>query len=512
MRTDLINIIFGMKVRQARTEMGLSLKDFAAQCEMSASYITEIEKGRKYPKIDKIMKMSTVLDKEYDELVSIRLDPSLRHLETTLSAPLLQAFPFDEFGLDIADLVNMLTRAPDKASALLRAILEIGRRYDMKDEHFLRAALRSYQEINDNYFPDLEEAALAFSAENALTVPVTHDEIAAVLQHELGYELDTNTLAGDPVLSGYRSVMVKGRPPRILVNSQLSEAQIKFLYAREIGYDCLKLKGRAFTSPPEVVESFEQVFNDFQASYFAGALLMPRAEILADIEAFFGQEQFQPQRLQAMLTKYRVTPEMLLYRFSELVPQHFGIGIHFLRFHDADGDYHLVKQLNMSQLPLPSGIGLNEHYCRRWLTTRLLQEMEDATPVSADMVTSNGIYARANGTREVETPHIGVQMSEYFGSGTRFLCMGFGRKFTLTPDVNTSVIVGFRVDSDLPAAIHFVDDPDVPVTVINETCERCPLTETQCTMRAAPPRVLRARDARAERQQAVQALLAELRN
>ena len=103
-----------------------------------------------------------------------------------------------------------------------------------------------------------------------------------------------------------------------------------------------------------------------------------------------------------MLTNYRVTPEMLLYRFSELVPQHFGIGIHFLRFHDADGDYHLVKQLNMSQLPLPSGIGLNEHYCRRWLTTRLLQEMVDAVPVSAEMVASNGIYAQRDGTLEIE--------------------------------------------------------------------------------------------------------------
>jgi hypothetical protein len=203
---------------------------------------------------------------------------------------------------------------------------------------------------------------------------------------------------------------------------------------------------------------------------------------------------------------------MLLYRFSELVPQFFGIGIHFLRFQNAGDTYHLVKQLNMSQLPLPSGIGLSEHYCRRWLTTRLLQEMEDAVPVSAEMVAANGIYAQRDGTLEIDKPHIGVQMSEYFGSGTRFLCMGFGRPLALSPGVNTSVIVGFRVDADLGSAIKFVDDPDVPVTVINETCERCALTETQCTMRAAPPHVLHKRVARSERQKAVQALLAELRN
>ena len=63
------------------------------------------------------------------------------------------------------NLINLLTREPDKPSALLHAILEIGSRYDLQEEDFLRAALRSYQEIHENYFQDLEDAALAFSSE-----------------------------------------------------------------------------------------------------------------------------------------------------------------------------------------------------------------------------------------------------------------------------------------------------------------------------------------------------------
>ena len=58
-----------------------------------------------------------------------------------------------------------MTRKPDKASALLHAILEIGRRYDLQEEDFLRAALRSYQEIHENYFQELEDAALTFASE-----------------------------------------------------------------------------------------------------------------------------------------------------------------------------------------------------------------------------------------------------------------------------------------------------------------------------------------------------------
>ena len=77
----------------------------------------------------------------------------------------MQRFPFEEFGFEAGDLVNLLTRKPDKASALLHGILEVGRRYDLGEEEFLRAALRSYQELHENYFPDLEDAAVQFRAE-----------------------------------------------------------------------------------------------------------------------------------------------------------------------------------------------------------------------------------------------------------------------------------------------------------------------------------------------------------
>ena len=66
MNTELVNIIFGVKIRQARLEDGLTLSEFAQRCDLSPSYITEIEKGRKYPKPDKILKMAEVLDKSYD--------------------------------------------------------------------------------------------------------------------------------------------------------------------------------------------------------------------------------------------------------------------------------------------------------------------------------------------------------------------------------------------------------------------------------------------------------------
>ncbi|MCA9898577.1 MAG: ImmA/IrrE family metallo-endopeptidase [Ardenticatenaceae bacterium] len=495
MTNNLINIIFGMKVRQARQETGLTLSEFANQCELSPSYVTEIEKGRKYPRVDKIMRMAEVLHKPYDDLVSIALSPSMTHLSTTLKSVTFQRFPFDEFGLEMGDLVTLLTREPEKASALLHAVLEIGRRYGLVEEDFLRAALRSYQEIHENYFQELEDAARDFIVRHGTQVglteepPISQEALKTILENVYGYELDLQTIDEQPALRKYRAVYFEGKKPRLLINSALSGRQVAFILAREVGYQFLKLKERSFASTPDQINSFQQILNDFKAAYFGGALLMPRQPMLADLQHFFEQATWSPHLMLAMLDKYNVTPEMLFYRFSELIPQFFGVKLHFLRFHHRakSGTYQLVKQLNMNQLIVPSGIGLLEHYCRRWLSVRLLRDMEDADSVPTAL----------------ERPHVGVQMSEFVETQDRFLCLGFSREMSLTPGVTSSVIVGFRVEPDLKNTIRFTQDPAIPQVIINETCERCPLTAEQCRERAVEPTILREQQKQRERKMAL---------
>jgi hypothetical protein len=84
--------------------------------------------------------------------------------------------------------------------------------------------------------------------------------------------------------------------------------------------------------------------------------------------------------------------------------------------------------------------------------------------------------------------------------------MGFGRRMVLAPNVSSSVIVGFRVDADLKNTIRFLDDPAIPQVIINETCERCPLTADQCRVRAAPPTILLARQTQMARKLALSQL------
>ncbi len=497
MSTELVNIIFGMKIRQYRTEAALTLTEYAALCELSPSYVTEIEKGKKYPRPNKIRKMAEVLGKEYDELVSIKLDSSLNYLEQALASPLMQRFPFDEFGLEASDLVSLLTRAPDKASALLHAALEMGRQYDMKQEHFFRAMLRSYQEIHENYFEDLEDAAAAFAREHHINPahPLHLAELEGILHEKYGYSLDRINLDEHPALAGYRAIYVKKKRPRFLLNPSLHPWQLKFLLARELGYQYLGLKERSTVSTPDEVESFTQVYNDFQASYFAGALLMPPGPIIHQLHTFFNLPHWTPAPLRQMLTQLEVTPEMLLYRFSELVPQFFGLKIHFLRIHNIGGRFRLTKQLNLNEIRLPSGLSLHEHYCRRWLTVRLLREADGGQDVAAAFP---------------DTFHIDVQISEYLDSHEKFFCLGFARPLVLSPHLSSSVTLGFRIDSALENNIKFLHDPHIHHAIISETCERCPLTEEQCHLRAAPPTLHLQQEQKKARQQALKQLVARL--
>lgn len=470
MISEFVNLVFGIKVRKARMEANLTASEFAKMANISPSYLTEIEKGRKHPKADKIMQIANALGKEYDELVSIKLGPDLLHLEKMLSSPIIHQFPFALFGLEKGDVIELFSKTPKEASAVVHAISEMARFAGLEEEHLFRAILRSYQEIHHNYFPEEEQAAQKFMELHKLSPgkPVPLQQLELILTQDYGYTLDDTRLHIDEDLSHYRSIFIEGKPHHLLTNAKLNQNQIKFLLARELGYQYLELEERSVASTPDEVNSFEQVLNDFKASYFGGALLMPESEMVADLGAFFSKAKFQEDLLRQMITKYDVTPEMLFYRFSELIPQFFGIPVHFLRTHWDGTKYSLYKYLNMTNLVIPAGLRMREHYCRRWLSISVLNDVRESE--AEDVL------------------HIDVQASKSYNSNDEYLCIGFGRKLKLDSQIHSSVIIGMRKDKNLTNVIHFLEDEKLSDTVlINETCERCPLSEDECDLRAAAP-------------------------
>ena len=488
-----LKAILGLKIKRLREAQHLTLRELGERAGLSTSYLAEIEAGKKYPKLDKILQVAGGLSCPYEDLVSTKLDADFDALQTFLNSPAVHNFPFDLFGVRTGELMKLIMRSPHEVSALLRTLNDIASQYNIGATHFLRAALRSYQELTGNYYEDLEQEADAFRRELGGRTQAGWDRDALrawVTTHSVR-DIDERLLGQRPALRTFRALRLM-EPPRLLLNPRLSEFQKAFVLAREAGYHRLGLKARSQTTPPDREDSFEQVLNDFKASYFAGAFLLPRDRITHDLRAFFRLPTWQPRAFLALLDKYHVTPETLMYRFSQLMGSQFGLRAHFLKFSIESGRVRLLKQLNLSNLRIPSGIDLDEHYCRRWLSTHLLLQL--------------AARARPQAKRP-PAPIVGAQHSSFVDHpDDTFFCLGMALPESLRPELTTSLTVGFRMDEASLRTVRFAADRRLPRTILNGTCEHCPLPAAECRDRAAAPSLYQQELARAELQRELKAL------
>ncbi len=487
--SDNPRLILGLKLRDLRQGRRLTLADLAERAALSISYLSEVERGRKYPKPEILQRLGRALEVPFDDLVSLQVSGELSPLKAALESPLLSGFPFELFGIEPHDLVSLAGEDPARFAAFLHTFVEVGRSYDLRVEEFLLAALRSYQQLHRNYFADLEEAAIAFRRRHLAraAAPQRPEELAALLAKLYGYEIDTATLAGEPDLASFRSAFRAGRRPRLFLNSRLRPPQRAFVLARELGYRHLGLSERAVSSSWLKVESWDQVLNHFKASYFAGALLLDREELLADLAQFFARRRWDGTALLAIMERTATTPETFFTRLTQLLPEFLGLEeIFFLRFTvPVDSERHrLTKFLNLSRVPVPHDVGLNEHYCRRWPAVRLL-----------------GAAGAAEG------PVVVAQRSHFLDEDAEFFVVAMARPLALAEERNSSVTLGFRLDEAFRRQARFWDDPAVPRVEVNLTCERCGLAPEACAERAAEPAIHRQRELVARREAALTALL-----
>lgn len=469
-----LKAIFGLKLRQYREQQELSTQKLAEKSGLSASYINEIEKGKKYPKADKIMSLATALEVDYDEMVSLKLGKQLGQLSKLLKSNALHEMPLELFGIKTSDLIGLMGDDPSKFSALLQTLLEVARNYDVRVEHFLLAALRSYQELNNNYFGNIEDVAESFlETQKWMDLPtIPYSELKALLETDYNYQIIESSFDDQPELQEFRSVFVPGSAPKLFVNKQLLDNQKAFVLGRELGYNILDLQKRALTSSWIKVESFDQVLNNFKASYFAGAILMNRHTLVRKLQDFFSNDSWDPQSLLDMITYFDTTPETFTHRLTQILPHYFGLDqLFFLRFHNKPGSqqYKLSKELHLSQLHNPHRVNPSEHYCRRWITITLLQEL-----------------ANINSEETHQKPLADIQRSKFYGTENEYLCISFARPLALN-NTNSCITLGLLDGDTLRKNLNFASDQNIKTQIVNESCERCPIPD--CQERVAEPKI-----------------------
>jgi XRE family transcriptional regulator, fatty acid utilization regulator len=469
---ESIRLIFGLKLKTLRHQQGLNLQQLSKATGIAVSYLHDIESGKKYPKADKIISMAKALKADYDYLVSLTATKRLQPIIDMLNSEFMNVIPWEHFGLKPSSLLDLFANTPNKVTAFISTLLKLSRSVQMSKETFYTSALRSYQDLHDNYFEDLESEVLQFRTKSKMkdSLLITTQILEDVLKKQFDITVDRKVMAGKEVLKELRS-FYNASKKIFFINKGLSPAQEKFLLGREIAFQLMQLKPRPFENIMQSTGSFEVLLNNFKASYFSSALLMPEDVFTEDIKRITTLTKWNDKDWLDLINKYDVTPEMLMQRLTNILPSHFGIDqLFFLRMRgDMETDYYdLTKELHLSQLHNPYANALNEHYCRRWVAIGTMKD----------------VYGKVK-AKKYRDPIISVQTSQYWQTHNRYLCISIAAPATKGSNQIISFTIGLMIDQKLLQTMPFVNDIHIPIKTVHTTCERCGIMD--CQERAVPP-------------------------
>ncbi|MCB7479822.1 helix-turn-helix domain-containing protein [Christiangramia sediminis] len=474
MEEDYIKLIFGLKLKQIRTEKNLSLFGLSKLSGLSKSYLNEIENGKKYPKPDKIALLSDQLEVPYDQMVSLKLDKNLAPIGELLQSKILKEIPLELFGIKESNLIDIVSNAPAKVNAFISTIIEIAKHYNFSRESFFLASVRSFQEANNNYFDDLEQQVLKFSKayQVDLSKSPSSKDLEEILVEEYAYKINESELEKFEALGNLRSVFVP-KTNTLLFAGGIDEAQRTFIYAKEIAYNFMEISDRLHSFPWIKFERFDQVLNNFYASYFAGALIIPKEKLTLQLESLFEKEIFDKALFLKMLLDYNASPETFYQRLTNILPREFNLkNLFFLRItHKAgSGKYYLNKELHLTHHHSPRANETNEHYCRRWMSLKVIKEI-----------------SKSNNDHEFD-----VQISNYPSHKNKYLILSSATKDPFRENQFRSISIGLLMNKQLERKLNFLEDKKITRENVGVTCERCAIKD--CEVRKAPAIVLEKRE------------------
>lgn len=460
---DYIKTVFGLKMKQQRQKKNWSLQDLADKTSLSKSYLNEIENGKKYPKHDKILQLADVLECRFDDLVSTKLDKHLSPIAEILKSDFFREMPLELFGINRNNLISIIGDAPKRVTAFINTLIEISQNYNLSKERFYFAVVRSFQEMHDNYFPEIENAAEQCRKNFGISEKPDASELQKVLTEQFSYSIETKDFSNYGAPGKLRSVFVPEKKT-LLLNQLLDEEQKTFILAKEIGYNIMSLNIRPNTYSWLDFTSFEELLNNYYSSYFAGCLLINRKKLVDELKVFFQNTAWKPEDFADLIKNFTKSPETFYYRLTNILPQDFGIKdlfyLCFTRKKNSD-KIHLIKELHLNQQQAPHANSTNQHYCRRWIAVKNLSGLK--------------------GSEELTN----AQISHYKDNGLSYLVISTSEKNPFSDGTNRSYCLGILLNSNSLKKINFAKSDSLQTENVGVTCESCSVPD--CEVRAAPP-------------------------
>ncbi len=353
----------GRRLRELRLERGQQQADVARQLGVSPAYLNLIEKGKRTVQLPLLWKALSFFNVEMEPFMKSLGERSAPDaLAKMLDEPLLRSLGITDEDLKdfsgepkrtamLVALFNLYKNTRTQLDNVMSQLAE-----NSTDKVRLGTSFGPFDEITDflqahkNWFPELEEAAARVRVDHKLQRRILSDELVEVLkQRKVRVEF---------AAPGKGSVVRRYDPKKrhLTMSTDLMEQPLKFQLAATIGLRVLddsrldERLSRAFG--PKHGET-ERLIKIHLANYFAGALLLPYREFIAEVE----RTRYDVELLSSL---FEMSYEAVAHRVCNLAdPKRPGLPMHFVR---CDVAGNISKRYSATGLRFPEGTGS----CPKW--------------------------------------------------------------------------------------------------------------------------------------------------
>ncbi|MFT4281469.1 helix-turn-helix domain-containing protein [Microbacterium sp.] len=357
----------GHRIRHQRVSRGYTLDELGAIVGVAGSQLSLIENGKREPKLSLLQAIASATGTEVTDLLST--EPPNRRAALELELDRAQASPvFRRLGLPPLKVTRTVTdETLESVLALHRELHRREREAIATPEEARRAntELRLRMRARDNYLPDIEKLAeKQLRAAGHTGGALTHRTVS-IMAEQLGFEL----IYASDLPHSARSVtdLENGRiylPPASIPGGHgLRSMALQAMAHRLLGH----------TPPTDYADFLQQ---RLEINYYAACCLMPET---ASVSFLTQAKKERDLAVEDFRDAFGVTHEAAGMRLTNLLTEHFGIRLHFLR---VDGTGAISRVYENDELPLPmdvTGSVEGQIVCRKFAARSAFGEQNRTT-------------------------------------------------------------------------------------------------------------------------------------
>lgn len=373
------SLTLGRRIRERRTELGLTIEQLAAAVDRAPSQVSAVENGKREPRLPLLRAFAQALSVSVDDLLRDEAPSERAALEIAVERA-QRSTVFTSLG------IQPIRVSKTTSDETLRAILALHgevqrlnreRAATPEEARRVNTELRKIMRNRNNYFADLEQVAKKVLDSVGYSGGPISQQAIADMAARLGFSL--HYVSDLP--HSTRSVTDK-RNGRIYLGTHA-------VGGRDARTPILQALGSIVCGHQEPRNYAEFLEQRVQVNYLAGAILLPEDETVRVLAEAKAQRQISMEDLR---DAFGVSYEMACHRFTNLATEHLDLPVHFMKVHISGT---LIKAYENDNVIFPSdALGAYEGatVCRQWTARTVFNVTDRFSPWYQYTDTPSGTY------------------------------------------------------------------------------------------------------------------------